>query len=86
MATINSETHAGRVALVTGASRGIGQAIATGLAERGAQVVLGGHVDDVGETTDERDRLMGIAIDFNTHGCSFAVRQKGVFVSAGIYA
>ena len=34
------EPHAGRVALVTGTSRGIGQAIAVGLAQRGARVVL----------------------------------------------
>jgi 3-oxoacyl-[acyl-carrier protein] reductase len=37
--------HHGRVALVTGAARGIGQAIAVGLAERGATVVLGDIVD-----------------------------------------
>src|SRR6266851_4219359 len=80
MATINSETHAGRVALVTGASRGIGQAIATGLAERGAQVVLGGHVDDVSETTDRiaktGRRALTVALDVSDPSSIAAARDR----------
>jgi NAD(P)-dependent dehydrogenase (short-subunit alcohol dehydrogenase family) len=35
----NSKTHEGKIALVTGAAQGIGQAIALSLAERGATVI-----------------------------------------------
>jgi len=44
-------THTGRVAVVTGAARGIGQSIATGLAVRGASVV-GVDIDEAQETRE----------------------------------
>jgi NAD(P)-dependent dehydrogenase (short-subunit alcohol dehydrogenase family) len=47
-ATSTDKPHAGRIAVVTGAARGIGQAIAVGLAEQGATVVIG----DVGDLTE----------------------------------
>jgi NAD(P)-dependent dehydrogenase (short-subunit alcohol dehydrogenase family) len=49
--TTTDKPHAGRVALVTGAARGIGQPIAVGLAERGASVVLG-DIDEPRETAE----------------------------------
>ena len=50
-ATTTDKPHAGRIALVTGAARGIGQAIAVGLARQGATVVIG-DVGDLAETSD----------------------------------
>ncbi len=47
----------GRVALVTGSSRGIGRALATGLAEAGARVVLNGR---------DADRLRHVAAEIET--------------------
>ena len=46
-----SQSHKGRVAIVTGAARGIGRAIAVKLAERGAQLILVDR-DEPGETAD----------------------------------
>src|SRR5580658_6220731 len=43
----------GKVALVTGSRAGLGRAMATGLAQAGAEVVLHGHHDDLGETAAE---------------------------------
>src|SRR6476659_2856510 len=56
----------GKVALVTGAARGIGAACATSLAKRNAHVVLTDVLDSVGEATAADLRAQGYNATFRT--------------------
>jgi 3-oxoacyl-[acyl-carrier protein] reductase len=61
------KTLEGRVALVTGASRGIGRAVAVGLAARGALVVAAARGDHAGavarDITSRGERAEALALD-----------------------
>ncbi len=70
----------GRIALVTGSSRGIGRALAQGLAEAGAVVVLNGRTSGPLEITAAELRQATAA---QVHVASFDVTDSAA-VSAGI--
>jgi len=66
-ARLNPVRHAGRTALVTGASKGIGRAIAMRLAQEGAEVALNYHTDP-GGAEQAVDQIIGEG------GTAFALR------------
>ena len=77
----------GKVALVTGSSRGIGSALATGLAEAGAVVVLNSRNSDVLEAERrriaDRDRRTVHAYAFDVTD-SAAVRDAATRIEAEV--
>ena len=76
-----------RVALVTGASRGIGRAIAVRLATQGATVVAAARGDHAGETSSAivaaGGRAEPIALDVTDHA---AIEQAVAGVVQRLYA
>lgn len=69
---------AGRRALVTGASSGIGRAIALGLADMGAKVIVHHHADEAGAAATARDAggAPVFAADFTEPGAAKAVAAQ----------
>ena len=64
---------AGRIALVTGSSRGIGQALAAGLAQAGARIVLNGRDEAaLAEAAQAIPDALILPFDVTDHGASRA--------------
>ena len=84
--TVDMFSLAGRTALVTGSSRGIGRTLARGLARAGAAVVINARTPDRVEATVSELRAEGLAV----HGCPFdvtdaaAVEEAVAGIEAGI--
>ena len=58
---VDTTTFAGKIAFVTGSSRGIGRVIATHLAEQGASVVIHGTTPTSTRAFNEAESLEGVA-------------------------
>lgn len=71
----------GKIALVTGSSRGIGRALATGLAEAGALVVLNGRDGEVLHRT--RDEIAD-ATGASVHARAFDVTDSAAVADAAV--
>ncbi len=77
------ESLEGNVAVVTGSARGIGRAIALGLAQRGADVVISDVVEDQARATAKeieslRRRSLAIVCDVSKRNDVFALVERTV--------
>ena len=68
----------GRIALITGSSRGIGRAFAEGLAAAGAEIVINSHEEP--ELAATRDALRSLG--YQVHAIPFDVTDRKVMIAA----
>ena len=72
----------GKVALVTGAARGIGAAAAQRLAEAGAAVVLGDVIDEAGQDTAKAIRKAGSKAVYLHHDVAVEAQWEAIVAKA----
>ena len=82
----------GRIAIVTGSGRGLGRAMALGLAEAGARVVVTDIESDVVSESVEsirarcgRDAVIGVTSDLTVDGAPAALVAKTIAELGGLH-
>jgi len=80
---VNQLRFDGRVAVVTGAGRGLGRAYATLLAERGASVVVNDLGGSIGGTGSDSEPASEVAAEINDAGGAAVADPSDVSIPAG---
>ena len=89
---VESATVAGKRVLITGSTRGIGRALATAFASRGASVVVHGREENdvrraalaIALAADAADRVRGVAVDLSAAGAGRELVERAVSELGGL--